>query len=126
MFYFSYSGGASQSQCYQTSRWYSPSNCSLEAEECNLKRGKPYMEGDLKQGTNWIKGRCARYSLWDPYGELCSGKALRSICNFGVEDLPRAKASKCLLGNKFNFDVSPAAVLCQVVDLMKQNNESGS
>ncbi len=83
---------------------------------------------------------CVRFSVWTWGPDRCSGRFVNSVCNFGMADLemvrfeaishpPRARSqaqarptlafffqirsSGCLFANKFNRDVSSAAVLCQ-------------
>ena len=67
---------------------------------------------------DYFKGICPKYVEWSKTVEwwkrvsakLCSGKHIREVCNFGVNDLSRVHSSKCLFANKFNLDVSVDAI----------------
>ncbi|XP_025105376.1 beta-1,3-galactosyl-O-glycosyl-glycoprotein beta-1,6-N-acetylglucosaminyltransferase-like isoform X2 [Pomacea canaliculata] len=56
-----------------------------------------------------------RYKIWlhgGNYTGVCDGKAVRSICHFGVGDVPRMVASPYLFANKFSYDYMPLAYDC--------------
>ena len=42
---------------------------------------------------------------------------MRDICNFAVEDLPKAKNMTCLIGNKFDLGVDVSAIWCQYKEI---------
>ena len=61
---------------------------------------------------DYYRGICPKYVNWyDGAGVLCKGQWIRTVCNFGVGDLPRVQSSGCLFGNKFNLEVDTYAVL---------------
>ena len=64
---------------------------------------------------DYYRGVCPKYVNWlDGAGvtqSLCKGQWIRTVCNFGVGDLPRVQSSGCLFGNKFNLEVDKYAVL---------------
>ena len=44
--------------------------------------------------------------------DLCAGKWVRTVCHFGVGDLPRLTATPALIANKFSYDFQPLAYDC--------------
>ena len=54
---------------------------------------------------------CPKYVNWQNQNYTCQGSWRHTVCNFGVKDLGRVQASKCLFANKFNLDVDKNAVL---------------
>ena len=54
---------------------------------------------------------CPKYVNWQNQNYTCQGSWMHTVCNFGVKDLGRVQASKCLFANKFNLDVDKNAVL---------------
>jgi len=63
---------------------------------------------DFRKDTT--QGICPRYSNWN--ATLCHGLMKRWICNFALDDIPKAIESKCLWINKFDLNVDPLAVHC--------------
>nr|KAG5703705.1 hypothetical protein BaRGS_022994 [Batillaria attramentaria] len=45
-------------------------------------------------------------------GDTCAGQWVRSVCVFGVGDLPRLTLSPHLIANKFFYDFQPLAYDC--------------
>ena len=76
------------------------------------------LSNNLINGNIYTENECVRFSLWIYYSkeeeEKCDGKVIRSICNFGYKDLHKIRQSNCLSANKFNLDVDPMAVFCQM------------
>jgi len=67
---------------------------------------------DIK-GTKeeYDRGICQKYVTWNENENICKGKWIHSVCNFGVGDLDRIQASSCLFANKFNLDVDKNAAV---------------
>ena len=61
---------------------------------------------------------CVRFSIW--YDSRCAGVTIRGVCNLGVGDLESATNSECYTANKFNLDVDPMAIVCQMKYLIKK------
>ena len=58
---------------------------------------------------------CMRATIWIYNGKpFCNGKTIRNICNFDLKDLKGVRETNCLTLNKFNLDVDPIAVMCQL------------
>ena len=95
----------------------------------NLSADGKSIEQDLEEITynmNASDPRCVRESWW---GGNCEGESIRSICNFGVNDLKEVRqsekadganrtTSKCFFANKFSLEVDPMAPLCQYVHML--------
>ena len=71
---------------------------------------------------DYYRGLCPKYVNWrDGPGttaEVCKGKWINAVCNFGVGDIERVQNSSCLFANKFNLDVDKEAVLRHFIHLI--------
>ena len=109
------------------------------------------IEQDIKTDENHTThGICSRFTQWNkkiqlpngrwkwvenvqmgivdyPIKYKCKGEYIHWICNFKKSDLPKIdeKNTHCLMGNKFNLDLDPNAVIAQFqVIFSKSLNEA--
>ncbi|XP_076436586.1 N-acetyllactosaminide beta-1,6-N-acetylglucosaminyl-transferase-like [Babylonia areolata] len=68
---------------------------------------KPYLSRFKNWGDNWKDVEDRLNFCWP-----CHGKRVRSICIFGVGDLPSLTSRKELFANKFHADFQPLTVDC--------------
>ncbi|KAK6173251.1 hypothetical protein SNE40_016736 [Patella caerulea] len=54
----------------------------------------------------------ARYKIWSDYGVKCSAKWKRSICIFGMKELPGLTKAPHLFSNKHHSDYQPVTLDC--------------
>ena len=97
----------------------------------------------VRRNMNRTHDSCVRESWWNRSEATCAGKIIRSICNFGVNDLAELRGSpvvdsssavkssrkspsvgenKCFFANKFNLAVDPVAAMCQYRHLLRLSN----
>lgn len=50
--------------------------------------------------------------MWRHFHQPCFGKWVRSICHFGVGDVPGLTSSPHLIANKFSYGYQPLAYDC--------------
>ena len=53
-----------------------------------------------------------RYKMWRGYSRQCHGKWVRSVCVYGVGDLPPMAKAYQLFANKFYYDLQPMTLRC--------------
>ncbi|CAD5115697.1 unnamed protein product [Dimorphilus gyrociliatus] len=53
-----------------------------------------------------------RYKNWKQNGEYCYGKRVRSICIFGMKDIPALSTLDYIFANKFHINYQPYALQC--------------
>ena len=68
---------------------------------------KPYLSRYKNWGHNWLDGEYRTNFNWP-----CYGKRVRTICIFGVGDLPSLTSRRELFANKFHLDFEPLALDC--------------
>lgn len=68
---------------------------------------KPFLARFKNWGHNWHDGQGRQNFHWP-----CYGKRVRTICVFGVGDLPMLTSRKELFANKFHLDFEPLALEC--------------
>ena len=73
-----------------------------------------HVSGELETDFGVRKPFLSRFKNWQdaPNALPCSGKYVRSICIFGIEDLPLLARRPEFFANKFHFDYQRQALLC--------------
>ena len=62
----------------------------------------------IPDGKPWL----ASYTTWKGRRAVCFGKWVRSVCVYGIGDLPALIKNKHLFANKFMLHVDPLAYEC--------------
>ena len=71
-------------------------------------------KGKMRIPPNNYDINYVRYTIWTSSGQYCHGRMIREVCNFAIGDLEGIKHGKCFTANKFNLEVDPLAVMCQM------------
>ena len=99
-------------------RFHIYSDTKTISQNTNRKTVRTHPGGLTFTEGNTLHGMCPHYTHWGC--NACHGKCINYICNFNQLDLHELDedSNDCLIANKFNLDVDPAAVTTQLLKLL--------